>query len=117
MIIPKTQLQTDIERIDLQATRAANALRHAISELNRSHAEAWQLPEPRLKAVLEHLIAAGLLEGVFTKHATAAAGLNMIAEAVGVPDRAVEVAGREFTVDASGNVTLVPLQAPDNPPE
>lgn len=115
MIIPKTQLQSDLIGIDEQATRAASALRHVISELNRSYEAAGSLPDPRLAAVLEPLIANGLLESVFAKHAVAAAGLNLIAEAVGVPDRAVEVAGRKFSVSPEGKVTLAPKETEQMP--
>lgn len=112
-IIPKTQLEKDIQAIEDASATFSNAVNAAIFALNLAYDALWKLPDDRLVAVLQRLYDAGKPIELFTDHNFSAVNLNEIqdkAQASG--PRAIAVAGREFTI-VDGVVSLVPLPQPE----
>jgi len=113
----KTQTDKDIEMLEASASQSLRVVVAAAQTLNRSYHEAWSLPDERLEPLLQQLLATDKLTEVFTKHQTAATALNVILDSEGYAgERAIAVAGREFTVDADGVLTLTPLPEPEPEP-
>lgn len=112
-IIPKTQIEIDIQAIEDASATFSNAVNAAIFTLNLAYDALWKLPDDRLVAVLQRLYDAGKLMELFTDHNFSAVNLNEIqdkAQASG--QRAIAVAGREFTI-VDGVISLVPLPTPE----
>jgi hypothetical protein len=106
----KTQTDKDIEMLEDSASQSLRIVIGAAQTLNRSYRSAWSLPDERLQPLLQQLLVTDKLTEVFTKHQTAATALNVILDSEGYAgERAIAVAGREFTVDADGVLTLAPI--------
>ena len=115
-IVNKTQLQQDLEQIQLDAVRSEEAIETAISKLNDTHRNFWNLPDDRLQAVLQHMVDGGILDAMFTAHLNTATALNALASDLDLNKRAIVGASREFTV-VDGSVTLTPLPEGDPIPD
>lgn len=74
----KSQLEQDLEAIQLLAKKTTSFISMAIQSLNSSYDTLWSLPDDRLLAVLQNLFDSGKLEDVFNQHNFAANSLNGI---------------------------------------
>ena len=109
----KSQLDNDIEMLEASASQSLSIIVAAAITLNNSYRSSWNLPDNRLEPLLQRLLDDNKLEEVFTKHHIAATALNTILEAEeSTSQRAIAVAGREFTI-TNGIVKLIPLSSPD----
>lgn len=113
-IVTKTQLQQDLEQIQLDAVQSEQAIENAISRLNDTHRNFWNLPDDRLESVLQHMVDADMLDSVFMTHLNSATDLNKLATDLELSKRAIIGPSREFTV-TDGIVTLTPI--PETTPE
>lgn len=110
-ILTKTQIDLDIQAIEAATNSFANAIDSAIVTLNIAYDALWKLPDDRLTAVLQKLWDSGKLIELFTNHNFSAVNLNEIKDkAHSFGTRAIAVAGREFTIDQNGIVTLIQPQ-------
>jgi len=107
-IVTKTQLQQDLEKIQLDAVQSKEAIENAISKLNDAHRNFWNLPDDRLESVLQHMVDENLLDSVFMTHLNSATDLNKLATDLDLAKRAIIGPSREFTV-TDGVVALTPL--------
>lgn len=107
-IVTKTQLQQDLEKIQLDAVQSEEAIENAISKLNDTHRNFWNLPDDRLESVLQHMVDENLLDSVFMAHLNSATDLNKLATDLDLSKRAIVGPAREFTV-TDGIVTLTPI--------
>lgn len=102
-----------LEKISAKTNQLVNA---AIMSLNDGYKYLWSLPDDQLQSVLQALLDNGKLVELFETHYFAATSLNGIQDASGVSgNRAIAVAGREFTVD-NGTVTVIPLPEQEETP-
>lgn len=109
-LLNKTQVELDIENITSASNTFANALSAAIYTLNLCYDALWKLPDDRLRDVLQKLFDLGKLQSLFEDHNFSATSLNAIKEKGNYSGySAYSVAGREFTIDANGIVTLVTI--------
>ena len=108
-IIPKSQLQTDLDEINEAAKTVTLLLSSCANALNRSYAALWNLPDDRLTEVLQSLYDNGNLYNVFSNPQLMAASINQVlnsVEAQGV--RAKDAAPRQFDI-ISDKVVLQPV--------
>jgi len=95
----QTQLQTDLNSIQVGINKSEEAVEIAIDRLNQAHKEFWAFPDDRLEAVLQQLHNDNSLNDLFANHNDYAADLNSLAEKhTDIVKRARAVANREFTI-------------------
>ena len=115
-IIPKTQLEKDIQAIEEASASFSSSINSAIYILNIAYETLWSLPDDRLVAVLQRLYDVGKLMELFIDHNFSAVNLNAISDkAQANGQKAITAAGREFTI-VDGVVALVPLPTPEPQP-
>lgn len=113
----QTQLQTDLNSIQVGINKSEEAVEIAIDRLNQAHKEFWAFPDDRLEAVLQQLHNDNSLNDLFTNHNDYAADLNSLAEKhTDIVKRARAVANREFTI-SNDVVKLTPEPVDPLPPE
>lgn len=113
----KTQLQSDLNRIQAGIDKSEEAVEIAIDRLNQAHKEFWAFPDDRLEAVLQQLHNDNSLNDLFANHNDYAADLNSLAEKhTNIVKRARAVANREFTI-SNDVVKLTPEPVDPLPPE
>lgn len=111
-LLTKTQTQRHILKLEEYGKTINGLLAAAIVNLNESHRYLWSLPDDQCNAVLQQLLEDGKLEKLFVDHHYAATSLNKIQDNSDFAgQRAVDTAGRQFTVD-NGVITLVVPVAP-----
>lgn len=77
-IYEKTELEQDLQKIELSVRKTVSTISMAVHALNSSYDLLWSLPEERLLAVLQHLFENEKLQDIFDKHNFAANSLNSI---------------------------------------
>jgi hypothetical protein len=109
-IITQTQLQKNTISIQNATNKALRSIVAAKEDLNSAYNELWNLPEERLRDVLQYLLQEGKLEEVFTNHHIAATSLNAILTSAGYSGSlAIATAAREFEV-TDGVISLVEVE-------
>lgn len=111
-LIEKTQLQSDIENLEKRISKTLSALEFTASQLNLAYKSVWDLPDARLQELLQTLINSGKFEEIFSIHAKSAAYINELVDAAGGKLKALEGAGREYTI-IDGVVAIPPLPVPE----
>lgn len=113
----KTQLQSDLNRIQAGIDKSEEVVGVAIDRLNQAHKEFWSFPDDRLEAVLQQLHDDNSLNDLFANHSGYAVDLNSLAENhTDIVKRARVGANREFTI-SDDIVTLTPEPVDPLPPE
>ncbi len=103
-----------ILKIQEYAETTNRAINAAIVALNNAYNYSWNLPDDELRDVLQMLLDNGKLQELFQNHYITATALNTIQNSTGyIGDRAIAVAGREFTIE-DGVITLVALPTPQS---
>lgn len=113
-ILEKTQLQSDIENLEKRISKTLSSLEFTASQLNLAYKSVWDLPDARLQELLQTLVDSGKFEEIFGIHAKSAAYINELVDAAGGKLKALEGAGREYTIE-DGVVTVIPLPEPEIP--
>ena len=112
-LIPKTQLDQDLDGLLSSINTIALAAAATATTLNNAHAEFWRLPDERLAAVLNR-IGAEKVQEMFDQHFALGSAANAFLDASEFSGpRAVTVRGREITLGADGLFTVVPLPNPE----
>jgi len=111
-LLPVSQTDRDLASLDQSISGAQYYLALYVASLNRVHAF-WSLPDDRLKAALEKVGPEGVAQLV-SLHEAAADAANQLLDASGTAGpRAQGAPTREFSFNADGSVTIVPLPEPE----
>jgi hypothetical protein len=111
-LLPMDSTQRNLAQLDRDITGASYYLGLYIQSLSRVHASVWGKPDVELAAMLTAVGPEGVAQLV-ALHAAAATAANSIAEAAGIAARAPVEPSREFSFNAQGVATVVPLAEPE----
>lgn len=115
-IIPKSQLQTDIDSINNAAQIVTLLLLSCVNALNKSYNTLWSLPDDRLTEVLQSLYDNGELNNVFSNHQLIASAINQVLNNVQTDGtKAKDTAPRQFDI-VNGKIVLHPVPLPAGEP-
>jgi hypothetical protein len=114
-LLPMSETQRNLAQLDRDISGASYYLSLYIDSLAKIHASVWGKPDAELAAMLTAVAPEGVAQLV-ALHAAAATAANQIAAAAGVSARAPVEPSREFSFDAQGVATVVPLPTPTPEP-
>ena len=111
-LIPMDPAQRKAAAVDRSVQGTAYYVGLAVEAASRQHSEVWGSDDATLAGLLTAFgpeVTAGLIE----QHRQGATALNAIAEMLGISARAPVEPSREFSFNANGQATVVPLPQPE----
>lgn len=115
-IVPMDPVQRKAAAVDRSVEGTAYYVSLAVQAASRQHAEVWASDDATLAALLT-LFGPTTTAQLVEQHRQGATALNAIAAMLGIPDRAPVEPAREFSFNAQGVATVVPLPTPAPDPE